>query len=476
MKGTEKQALLGLRDEERQKKIAVFALLVFFAAYSSLFSFYTSIARATVPIMDFWRYIYKFGEATIKGEASLSLFLSDGGEHSQALSLYVIFSILKRHKFDVQPLVYYGCAVIACQGIVLLAYYFKRNKETQLSWLTVISALMIVLIVFNYNAWEMVTEPFSFSAEVRTLFFYILFILTDMLYRRSEKYSGREMILYSATLGSLYVFIGAFISGGHSVALLSSYLLASVVCYFDNKKLLGSRAVIPLVFSGVSIPVTVLIYFMNVSFGGQKVTIAITEAGEYIRGFLIGLGSSVIHQGKDERMYFVVGVIIILWTVGVIICFLGHAEWRREQLFPFLCLLFGGISVIVICIGRVGAFNAQYIASSRYTVEKNFGLLGLIWLTSSLGEEVALSNKTKKAVYCLISIVLIGTMAYFLIASALEEWRTAPYRGAYYTNLATIMRNIDSYTDEQLSGFQSSPVYVRGAVKFLAMNHLSIFR
>ncbi len=462
----------------KRRMITYLLLMLFLMAYSAMFTFYTAIARSTVPIMDFWRWIYKFGSSCLNGSMSLTTFLQDGGEHSQALNMYIIFSVLKRHHFNVQPLVYYGCAVISCQGMLLLVYFLQRCKNDRNSVYLLTGGILTVMIVFNYNAWEMVTEPFSLMAEIRTLIFFLLFIFTDRLFIRfndGEK-SKREMILCFAVLGSIYCAVGLLISGGHSIALLLTYFLANLVWSLDNRKRMGARALIPLLLSTVAVFATALIYFLNLKAGDQTVSAKAAKLWDYARGFIIGIGSAVVHQGQ-QAAFFIGAAVVLLVGIGLsLIVFFMNAELRRKLLFPFMCLIFGGISIAVICYGRVGSFGANYTASSRYTVEKNFGLLGLAWLLCEVGGHIHAEKMLKRIVFGTFAAAVCCTMVYFLVLSATEEWKMAPYRGAYYTQLANMMRNIDAYTDDQLGSFQSDAAYVRGAIRFLVENHLSIFR
>ena len=288
--------------------------------------------------------------------------------------------------------------------------------------------------------------------------------------------SKREMILYFAVLGSSYCAVCLLISGGHSVALLIAYFLANLVWSLDNRKSQGTRAFIPLLLSTVAVLVTAFIYFLNLKAGDQSISVKAAKLWDYILGFIIGVGSAVVHQGQQAALFFGVAIVLLVGIVLSLIVFFMNAELRKKLMLPFMYLVFGGISIAVICYGRIGTFGANYIASSRYTVEKNFGLLGLSWLLCEVGGHIHVEKKLKRIVFGMVAMAICCTMVYFLVLSAAEEWKIAPYRGAYYTQLANIMRNIDSYADDQLTVFQSDAVSVRGAIKFLAENHLSIFR
>ena len=197
-----------------------------------------------------------------------------------------------------------------------------------------------------------------------------------------------------------------------------------------------------------------------------------TPIFEYLRGFIIYIGASVVPQNLSERTltpFLIAGIGLIVFAC--IIVYISIKNKLLPKIYaPLLFVLYSVINGVIIAYGRVGYYGAGTMASSRYTVESIMGLIGLIWISVICYPSIQKLN-TRKA------ILWLGTLT--IIISTVFCYRTeteiAIYRAAYQDQMKEQMLNINEATDDALNIFQESPEHVRNMVDFFRTNQLSIF-
>ena len=471
-----------LNSDSWRKKTIVFVFLLF-VAYTARYVTYLMIAGATVPIMDYWRWIYKFGPTTLNNDFSLSLFYGDGGEHSQAGTLFLVFKILVNHKFDMKVLLYYGAILIPVLVFIHMVEFVNRNRDLNW-WGLLLGGCLTFVILLSYNAWEIYTENFIFTSALGTLVKYALYRAIEGFLRKTEEWSDRKCAVICSAFCVAFTMYCLWFS---AVSFIGNVIVLAFVTFVwareDKKYKKPSIRRVCIAIAATCVLIIVLYFALAKKAGGQSVTntLVLVPVFEYVKGYIIGLGASILPNtvlnDHGRPIFYVTGSLLLIWVVLVVVLIIKK-KLLRGNILPLMYLVSGGVMLAVACFGRIGQYGVSVMTSSRYCVYSNTALIGLIWLTCQVFKEKSSGSgrnimmTISKCVLAMGCVVL--TLA--LLYAAKIEWGIAPYRGQYYSELARMMRKIDEYSDSQLGGFQSDATFVRGAVEFLRNNHLSIFR
>lgn len=439
---------------------------------------YNLVAGSTVPIMDFWEWIYKFGIDSWEGNLSFSQLYSDSGVHSQPLILYLYCKVFCTFGFNMRVCIYSGTIILMLLSAAVISFFLYQSKNSG-HW--ILRGLIVFLIagaILNYNSWELLTEPFVMGTAIRCVSYYGLFGLTGRLLSRYYEIPALRRRTYLVILVSSYIFVALMISGAYFVALLGAFIVGCVIFIYmdDNYRKKESWIIVFL-----SLAVTLIIGVIYLSHAGAEAGTSpnalqnISINGKWFLGVLTMLGASLLHQNLYDSygsiLYYVVGGFLLVAVIVAVVFFFKKKIFKKG-FFPLLCLVYAGLNVAVIAAGRVNRFSVAYLSSSRYAVETSFGLIGLLWLLY----EILTSFQHSQNCWCRLAIGLIAIgMLTGLFTGMRIETGIAPYRQIYNQRLETMMIDLDAYTDEELAPFQSQSLYVRESVDFLRKNQLSVF-
>lgn len=466
--------------KESRCRIAMYAVLTvsfIFIAYQ--YAVYIDIAKSTVPIMDYWKWITVYGQKLLDGEITFAdYFRSDAGEHIQPICMAINFWVLRAFDFDVRPLVEWGLyGRIAVAAAVTGLFIFRfRNSEQHHYILQFLCALAIIMAVFNYNQWEMTTEPFSLTNVFRISNYFLSFYLTDLFLKEIESRSTKRNLVLAVLLGVycayLTIFVGAAYFVGHLVAIGLAMLWTLMNQRENVKKYLWPMAV----WGVISFLSACVYYILICNRGVARETIESTNniLILLLEGICFFWGGLFIHTQTMEQyggaLVTMLGALVLVYSLFILSSYLRKRRDGKELL-PAICVLYALVLSVAISLGRVTVFGAASMSSSRYVVESTMGLSGVIWMSYSVFLD---SPKTKiswaKPAACACTVILL------LGAAEKTENGIAPYRAIYNDNLYEMMTHIENYSDEELAPFQANSASdVRYCVAFFEENGLSIF-
>ena len=456
--------------------LACFAAV--FALYAYQYAQYMYVAKSTVPIMDFWAWIDKFGQSVHDGTVRFAeYFNSDGGEHVQPLCMAINFLVLEAFDFDVQPLVTIGLYVRLFVGIILMAafVFFFRNRENNY-YLMGICTLLIGISAINYNQWEMTTEPFSLTSIVRVSLYLISFFAAQQFVVGIRERSNQQNIIFAVLLGLYTAVVTVLISASYFVAHLPAIGFAFLWCWYCNRDE-WKKYFWPLEIWAIISFIGACVYYVIVSQRGvsqNQIGFSISTLLLLIEGVCLYWAAAFLHLNIAEKyglvLYGILGALVVLYIVHIIVRYM-KLHRNGKGLFPVMCVLYASLAGAVITIGRVSSFGVDTMTSSRYVVESSIGLVGLAWMTYDVYIN---SDKTKLNLFK-SSFVTVAALGLLVSAASIEK-SVGPYRGIYADNLYEMVINIDDYSDDQLGQFQAnSPEQVRRCVEFFRENDLSVF-
>ncbi len=179
-------------------------------------------------------------------------------------------------------------------------------------------------------------------------------------------------------------------------------------------------------------------------------------------------GEDVISQyAISDRTVIIAGMTILLFYVLAIVMVV-RGKIYRQTTFPIMMLCMGFISHILVTYSRWIFLNSSYTLSSRYALQFQSGLIGVL-LVSSL---YAKAKRTLPA-FVICAIVLSSC-----IMNGSVEIHLAPYRKENYTAIRECVLNYESYSDEQLQSilqYHHGGDRIRNALSILKTNGWNVF-
>ena len=166
----------------QQKKTVYRTAMIAFGVMAFLYAIYVAVAKMSVPIMDYWRWIAVYGQDVLDGTVTFAdWFRSDAGQHIHPLSMMITFWMLKIFHFDVVPLVVCGMLlrILVAGGLTVFFVLRFRKEERETPVRLFLFAVAVALSVLNFNQWEAALEPFSLAFMLRVTLFYASFYMAD---------------------------------------------------------------------------------------------------------------------------------------------------------------------------------------------------------------------------------------------------------------------------------------------------------
>lgn len=440
---------------------------------------YIEIAKSTIPIMDYWRWIAEYGEKVLNGTITFAdYFSSDLGEHIQPIAMAINFGVLRNSNFDVQPLVEVGAILRVVMGFALILYFVITYKKKQEKNPIVIALSSIALFysVINYNQWELATEPFNLANVVRVASYYVSFILADRWLAGIDRRTKRMNILTAALLGVYCAFLTLLMGGGYFVGHLVGIGLAFLITLFRQWKKWRTYFLPMAVWCSISF-ISALAYYIMLKQRGTPVVMGSSDSNAlllFAEGICLFWGSlfipTQIANQYSNAIVTMVGAFVLVYVVYVLVKYLCKHK-NGEGVFPAICVMYALVLSIAITAGRIDHFGISVMGGSRYVVESSIALFGVTWMNCDFICDRKMSLKQR-------SIPLIGTLAalLLLIYSSDVQMFHAPYMKTHFDAIEEKMLNIDAYSDDDLAGFQAFQVDdIRYCVDFFEKNGLSVF-
>lgn len=463
----------------QQKKTVYRTVMIAFGVMAFLYAIYVAVAKMSVPIMDYWRWIAVYGQDVLDGTVTFAdWFRSDAGQHIHPLSMMITFWMLKIFHFDVVPLVVCGMLlrILVAGGLTVFFVLRFRKGERETPVRLSLFAVAVALSVLNFNQWEAALEPFSLAFMLRVTLFYASFYMADRFVGGLEERSTAKNLLYGACLGAYCGLLTVFASSAYFVGHLVAIGLAILWGLWCKRRALVRFLAPAFLWFVLSLAGAIVYYILFRARADAAVpTGVLQQIFPVLQGIVCFWGSMVVHQTVSDFLGLgivtAVGLLLLAFTVWVTFYYIRlHKDGK--SLFPLICVLYAFLTGAVIAVGRVGSYGVGTMTSSRYVVESAIGLVGLIFM--------AYDVLTKKDFSLQVKRLFCGVMVFSLVwlsASTVMELCTMPSRRAYSERLREKMLIIDALDDDALGEFQAnSPDDVRYCVEFFKENGLSIFK
>jgi uncharacterized membrane protein len=370
-----------------------------------------------------------------------------------------------------------GVLALGLSGLALGSYCSRR--KVSLGWF---GALMIVL--FSLNKWEMLTNGSGWAHFLSFACFYYHYEVMDRVWSGQEKKYDRVKLM-------LLPFFTTLLVAGPYCAIYSVTVIIACGLMFllkkgDSRKdwgLYGLCTLIPL-----------LLYLWSNAYAVEDHAAPATvpllvqlrdTPGFFVRFFVKSFSSMVIEGEQAEYIFrtntpfLILGFLVILLYLFALWLNLRYRLYEKTVL-PAILIVSGGLNHVLILLSRWIFLQENYGLSSRYALQFQSGILGIL-LTFAL-----LSKQWKSMGKTFLRIAACGACVMFLAGNCYTtyiEIKKAPNRRDSFERMAVLALNFEAVTDDELrEGFEyrrnlpDSGAKVRSALTILKENGYSVFR
>lgn len=388
-----------------------------------------------------------------------------------------------------------GVAGLGLAGCVFGMY--AKSRKVGAGWFALLMAVM-----FSLNKWEMLTNGSGWSHFFAFACFYYHELVLDRVWSKTEKRGDRVKLL---TLPWL-IILGT--AGPYCAIYGVTMILTYGFCFLwdhQRKEDLG-QGVSPapwdtryLVYMGCTLLPLILYIWSNsmaveehAGATGRSLGVILSENPTFPVRFLLKSFAGVLIGGEELKGWMEAGVLsnflcylIGLAVVGGYLLALWLNWYHRlyeKTLLPMMLLAGGGLNHLLIFLSRYLFEQEDYALSSRYSLQFQVGILGilltfaLVWKLEGRGRKAV---KGLMAGFCLAILLGNGYTTY-------RELEKAPSREALFEEKAALALEIPFMTEEELNErkeeleriyeYRKGVDKIQKAFLILQENHLNIFR
>ena len=372
-----------------------------------------------------------------------------------------------------------GVLALGLSGGVLTAYGIR--KKISFGWI-----LVLMTVLFSLNKWEMLTNGSGWAHFLSFVFFYYHYEVLDRVYTGEERPHDRWKLCVLPFVTTL------FIAGPYCATYSVTVILACAGIFFLRRK----EPDRDFIRYGVCSFLALVLYLGSNAFAVEdhaaKATVSLftqlkETPGFFVRFIIKSFSSMAIGGERAEEIFATNTPFLILGLVVMALYALAlWLQWRyrvyETTVFPLILLIAGGLNHVLIVLSRWIFLRDNYGISSRYALQYQMGILGIL-LTFSL---VLKQKKKHRGIHWPLRLAAGATCAFFLIGNVYTtyaEIKKAPHRKKRFEERAELSLQFEELTDEELKKeFEYRPSRadsgekVRSALIILKENGYSVFR
>lgn len=389
-----------------------------------------------------------------------------------------------------------GAVGLGLSGLALGIYC--RKQKVGAAWFA-----FLMFLLFGLDKWEMLTNGTGWGHFMAFAGFYYHYLVFDRVLYGQEKRRDRVRLLALPaviTLGMAGPYCAVY-----SVVMALAYCAAWVMSRsresgVKRKNEPGAKFWLAGI---VSVVIPLLLYMWSNSYAvedhADTVDIGLMElaasAPSFFPRFLLKSLASMVVGGETLKGWIENGIVGdgSVYLIGALLAagylFALALNWKYrlyERTFVPLMLLFAGMgNHAIVLISRYIFVKENYGMSSRYALQYQAGLLGivltfaLVWKCGRAAQKYAggmnVSGRIVSAMLCLILLAGHGYTNYV-------EWNMAPHRENYGRNIEAIAVQFENVSDDVLretfdyrKSRPDSGAKVRSALTILKENGWNVF-
>ncbi len=376
-----------------------------------------------------------------------------------------------------------GALGLGLSALVLGRYCDK--KQVGLVWFS-----FLMFLLFGLNKWEMITNGSGWPHFLAFGCFYYHYLVFDRVLYGEEKKNDRILLL--ALPAIITILIAGPYCAVYSVVLILSYAFACLSGRLKNRYCIAGV---------VSVVLPLLLYMWSNSYayedhdGAIKISLVemFLERPEFFPNFLVRSMASMVVGEETIRELVERGILSdvtvylmgVLLAGGYLLAFYLNVRYRLYQwtLMPLMLLFAGMGNHGIILISRYIFGREEYGMSSRYALQYQAGVLGivltfaLVWKLADWSRQQAGGRISRGAAvaFCLLLLAGHGYTDY-------RELQKAPHREEYGENIARAALQYESLSDDELretfdyrKSRPESAADVRRALRILKEHEWNVF-
>lgn len=374
-----------------------------------------------------------------------------------------------------------GAFSLGLSGLVLGRYC--RVRRVGLLWF-----ILVMGMLFSLDKWEMLINGSGWAHFLAFAGFYYHYLVLDRVWGGREKCGDRIMLAILPF--AITVLIAGPYCAIYNVTLMLAWGFIALTDYRKTKWISGAC----LLYALCSLA-ALLLYMWSNAYAVEDYAGAVSVSlsaqlmdtpGFFIRFLLISFSSMVVGIeeagdlfGANFTPMAVLGMLVI--CAYLLALFLNFRYRLYEKtVFPLILLVAGGLNHVLILLSRWMFLDDRYGASSRYALQYQAGIFGIL-LTFALCFGLLARKKRR-----LFGGVALALSLMFLVGNGYttyREWEKAPFRKEIFETRKQIALDFESKTDDELrENFEyrktqpESGVKVRNALTILKENGWNVFR
>ena len=361
-------------------------------------------------------------------------------------------------------------------AFVLSAYAGKRKLGTV--WF-----MILMLLFFSLNKWEMLTNGTGWVH----FFAFACFYYHYMVFDRTE--SGEEKKGDEIRLLVLPFFITLCVAGPYCAVYTGVMLLAYGFAAGRKKALEGCWDKRYLKRS-VCMVIPLFLYMWSNSYAvsehagayeGPMLPVLMEQPLLFVKFFVKSFAGMVFGQEAFEELVnkgifpyafvYLLGLAVIGAYLAALYLNFRYRLYEKTML-PLILIISGGMNHVLILLSRWIFLRDSYGMSSRYALQFQVGILGIVLTAGFLWNRI--KGKAVKILAVLWCVLLLAGNAY----TTYREVKIAPNRKEWGQTVAEMALHYEDFDDNELkTKFQyKSAEKIRQALSILQENHLNIYR
>ena len=388
-----------------------------------------------------------------------------------------------------------GVVSLGLAGWVFAAY--GRSRKIGCLWFALLMAVM-----FSLNKWEMLTNGSGWSHFFAFACFYYHELVLDRVWAGEEKKRDRLKLLvlpWLIILGTAGPYCGVY-----AATLLLSYGFCMVMDRRKSRGCPGRRGqgswdTRYLAYMACAL-IPLLLYMLSNSMAveehagatGRSLGTILAENPTFPVRFLLKSFSGVLVGGEELERFMEKGLLSnrMCYALGLfVVCGYLMALWLNfrfrlyeRTIMPLMLLAGGGMNHIIIFISRYIFEKENYALSSRYALQFQVGILGIILtfaLVWQLREGTNRGYRWLMALFCLAILMGNGYTTY-------REIQKAPSREESFERKARLALEVPGMSREELRDrgeeletdfeYRKGLDKIQSAFRILEENKLNVFR
>lgn len=342
-----------------------------------------------------------------------------------------------------------GVLGLGVSGLVFGRYC--EQKQTGMFWY-----LFLIFVLFGLNQWEMLTNGSGWGHFATFAGFYYHYLVFDRVLYGKEKRNDRVRLWLLPAV----IILGT--AGPYCAVYTVVMILAYLTAWLMQKRTMQSKFCLTGI---ISVLIPFLLYLWSNSYAVEDhagvvdiglLELAGTDILFFVRFLLKALASMVTGVevldswmaagAVSEAGIYLLGIFLAVGYLAALIL-----NWKfklYEQTLMPLMLLFAGMgNHMVVLLSRYIFVKDHYGMSSRYALQYQAGILGILLTFALLWKPlVQMKKRWHCAAVCLFCTILLTGHAYTDYA----ELKKAPYREAYAKNIEAVAVQFESVSDEVL--------------------------